>query len=69
MTRNKAGGPDGHPAWILKEFSHILACPLASIENDTIHQDTCSRAWKVSDTVPVLNETCTPSSTQSDFRP
>ena len=68
MKRNKAGGPDGLPAWIFKEFSHILAGPLASIANATIRQGTHPRAWKVSDTVPVPKVT-TPSSIQSDLRP
>ena len=68
IKSNKAGGPDGLPAWIFREYSHILAAPLASIANACIRQGTHPRAWKIADTVPVP-KVPVPSNIQSDLRP
>ncbi len=41
VKRFKAGGPDGLPARIFHDFSHILAEPLASIANAAMRHKEC----------------------------
>ncbi len=53
VKRFKAGDPDGLPAWIFHDFSHIMAEPLASIANAAMRQGVHTNMWKLSNTVPV----------------
>ena len=65
---NKATGPDDIPAWVLKDFAHTLAGPLASIINDSIREGKLPCEWKRSHTIP-LPKINPPLSIQSDLRP
>ena len=68
VKANKAGGPDCLPSWIFREFSHILAGPMASIANASLRQGTHPSIWKLSNTVPVPKVN-PPKSIESDLRP
>ncbi len=46
-----AGGPDGLPACIFHDFSHIVAEPLASIADAAMRQEVCGNY--LINTVPV----------------
>ena len=68
VKRKKAGGPDGLPSWIFREFSHILAGPLVSITNAFMGQGVHPNIWKLSNTVPVPKVN-PPRNIESDLRP
>ena len=42
---NKATGPDNIPPWILRDFSHILAAPLAAIYNSCLREGVLPSLW------------------------
>ncbi len=42
----KAAGPDRIPTWILKDFSHILAGPVAALWNSSIREGLVHDIWK-----------------------
>ncbi len=70
----KGGSPDGLPAWIFHDFSHIPVEHLASIANAAMRQGVHPNMWKLSNTVPVPKVNPPPPlkktpNIQSDLRP
>ncbi len=53
VKTNKATGPDGIPAWILKEFSVILPKPLAAIFNSSLREGVLPDLWKSANILPL----------------
>ena len=49
---HKAMGPDNIPNWILKDFSYILAAPIASIYS-SVRQSYVPPSWKQADILPI----------------
>ena len=50
---HKAMGPDNIPNWILKEFSYILAAPIAAFYNSSVRQSYVPPSWKQADILPI----------------
>ena len=65
---NKSTGPDDIPAWVLRDFSHLLAGPLASILNDSLREGVLPSVWKTANTIP-LPKVLPPKSISTDIRP
>ena len=65
---NKATGPDGVPAWILREFSNSLAAPLTAIFNSSVREGVVPVGWKTADVIP-LPKKHPPRAVESDIRP
>ena len=53
LNVTKAEGPDGIPAWLLKENADILAKPIADILNSSYWEGKLPSSWKSADIVPV----------------
>ena len=53
LNTAKAGGPDGVPNWILREYAELLAYPLATILNASFREQKLPRAWKLADVTPL----------------
>ena len=49
LNAAKAGGPDGVPNWILREYAELLAYPVATILNASFKEQKLPRAWKLAD--------------------
>ena len=65
---NKATGPDLVPAWILRDFSSVLAGPLAAIFNSSLREGILPGLWKTATVVP-LPKKHPPRSLEKDLRP
>ena len=50
---HKAMGPDNIPNWILKDFSYILADPIAAIYNSSVRQSYVPPSWKQADILSI----------------
>ena len=50
---HKAMGPDNIPNCILKDFSYILAAPIAAIYNSSVRQSYVPPSWKQADILPI----------------
>lgn len=48
-----AGGPDGLPNWVLKEFAEILATPITDILNTSFCDCKVPYIWKIADVCPL----------------
>ena len=46
-------GLDNIPNWILKDFSYILAAPIAAIYNSSVRQSYVPPSWKQADILPI----------------
>lgn len=68
VKANKATGPDLIPAWILRDFSHVLAAPLAAIFNSSLREGTLPALWKTATIVP-LPKKHPPTTIEKDLRP
>ena len=53
LNPSKAHGPDGIPAWLLKENADLLAGPVSAILNSSFHESRLPPSWKEADVVPV----------------
>ena len=53
LNPTKAQGPDGLPAWLLKENADLLAEPIAEIINSSFRESRLPPSWKEADIVPV----------------
>ena len=53
LNAAKAGGPDGIPNWILREYAEFLAYPVSIILNATFKEQQLPRAWKLADVTPL----------------
>ena len=68
VKTRKATGPDQIPAWVLKDFSHVLAAPLAAIFNSSLREGVLPSLWKTATIVP-LPKKHPPTSIEKDIRP
>ena len=50
---NKASGPDGVPAWLIRNHAHILAAPLTAIFNNSLRTGIVPAQWKMAYVVPL----------------
>ena len=53
LIKTKATGPDGIPAWILKENSDILSAPISKILDYSYQEAGPPQSWKCADIVPI----------------
>ena len=53
---NKATGPDGIPAKLLKETASIIAPSLCKLFNKSLHLGAVPEEWKLANVVPVLKK-------------
>ena len=53
LNPSKAQGPDGIPAWLLKENADLLAGPVSVILNSSFHEFRLPPSWKEADVVRV----------------
>ena len=53
LNPSKATGPDGIPAWLLKENSDLLAQPIADIINLSFKDARLPQSWKDAHIVPI----------------
>ena len=53
LNPSKAHGPDGIPAWLLKENADLLAGPVSAILSSSFHESRLPPSWKEADVVPV----------------
>lgn len=65
---NKSTGPDGIPAWVLRDFCHILAGPLTAIANASMQEGRVTETWKFANIVPIP-KVPSPKDITSDLRP
>ncbi|PFX21555.1 hypothetical protein AWC38_SpisGene13950 [Stylophora pistillata] len=49
----KAGGPDGIPSWVIKEYAESLAYPVSTILNASFKGQKLPRSWKCADVTPL----------------
>jgi len=65
---NKATGPDNIQPWIIRDFAHLLASPLAAIFNSSLREGVLPDLWKTAIVVP-LPKRYPPTSIEKDLRP
>ena len=53
LSVHKAMGPDNIPNWILKDFSYILASPIAAIYNSSVRKSYVPPSWKQAEILPI----------------
>ena len=53
LNPTKAQGPDGVPAWLLKENADVLKAPIMDILNSSYSEGCLPLSWKMADIVPV----------------
>lgn len=53
LNPSKATGPDGIPAWLLKENADLFADPIADIINQSFKEQRLPQSWKEADIVPI----------------
>jgi hypothetical protein len=53
LNARKATGPDGIPAWVLKENADILASSVADIINSSYKEAHLPESWKKADITPI----------------
>ena len=59
LNAAKAGGPDGIPNWILREYAEFLAYPVSIILNASFKEQQLPRPWKLADVTPLpKNQAC-----------
>ena len=68
LKTNKSTGPDEIPAWLLKDFSHVLAGPLTAIANASLQEGKVAAQWKFANVVP-LPKVPFPKDITTDLRP
>ena len=68
IKTNKSTGPDGIPAWILRDLCTVLAKPLTAIANASILEGKVASSWKFANVTP-LPKVPTPRDVTKDFRP
>jgi hypothetical protein len=53
LNRRKAGGPDGIPAAIIREFAYELSKPLTNLLNSSYQQGVVPSQWKKAVVIPL----------------
>ena len=49
----KAGGPDGIPNWLLREYAESIAYPVSVILNASFKEQRLPSIWKLADVTPL----------------
>ena len=68
LKTNKSTGPDGIPAWVLRDFCQVLAGPLTAIANASLQEGNVCPMWKFANIIP-LPKVPSPKDITSDLRP
>jgi len=68
LDTSKAPGPDSIPSWVLKEFSELLAGPVAAIYNSSLREGHVPRIWRAAYISP-LPKKKPPEQIETDLRP
>ena len=68
LDTSKAPGPDCVPSWVLKEFSQLLAGPVAAIYNSSLREGHVPRIWRAAYVSP-LPKKKPPENIETDLRP
>ena len=68
IKRNKAPGPDGIAAWMLRDLAPLLAKPIAAIFNSSIRDGHVPSKWKMANICP-LPKRNPPKVIEKDIRP
>ena len=68
LNAAKAGGPDGIPNWILREYAEFLAYPVSIILNASFKVQQLPSPWKLADVTP-LPKTKPVKEIKKDLRP
>ena len=68
LKLGKATGPDGIPAWLLRDFSTVLSRPLAAIFNSSVREGYVPQLWKSANITPIPKVN-PPRDITSDIRP
>ena len=68
LDTGKAPGPDSIPSWVLKEFSVLLAGPVAAIYNSSLREGLVPRIWRAAYVSP-LPKRKPPEHIETDLRP
>ena len=53
LNKHKACGPDETPNWLLKDFSDVLAQPIASIIDASYKEQQLPKMWKTANVTPL----------------
>ena len=53
LNPKKATGPDGIPAWLIKENADLLLAPITNIINSSFSEGRLPTSWKRADIVPI----------------
>ena len=53
VSTSRASGPNDIPNWVRKEYSDILAVPIADILNASFSEFSVPRVWKLADVPPL----------------
>ena len=68
MKCRKATGPYNIPPWMVNNYAHLLAAPVAAIFNSSLREGKLPDLWKTATIVPVPKKH-PPSSLENDIRP
>ena len=68
LNTNKASGPDGIPAWFLKEYAELLSGPVCCIFNSSVRDGYIPAVWRSADVCPLPKVTA-PSLIEKHLRP
>ena len=68
LNAAKAGGPDGIPNWILREYAEFLAYSVSIILNASFKEQQLPRPWKLENGTP-LPRTKPVKEIKKDLRP
>ena len=58
LNTNKVSGPDGIPAWFLKEYAELLSDPVCCIFNSSMRDGYSPVVWKSADVYPLPKVPC-----------
>jgi hypothetical protein len=53
LNPKKAAGPDGIPAWLIKENADLFLAPITNIINSSFSEGRLPPSWKTADIVPI----------------
>ena len=68
IKKNKAPGPDGIDAWILRDLAPLLAKPVAALFNSSLRDGHVPAVWKSANVCP-LPKKHPPKAIEKDIRP
>ena len=56
LNPKKATGPDGIPAWLIKENADLLLAPITNIINSSFSEGRLPPSWKTADIAPIAKQ-------------